>query len=299
MKQYLIFLLIPIFIISSCRKAEQPNDPLEPNWSFEFIDVELGASKEIALYSGRKSHGTGGADVPTWFGTIDLPSNGILNTTVSGFSSSPYLEIAMCGEAVAEMGAYISVFSHHVDFVGDVGTIHSTIIPRDSLNVTSASVMLSTPTDGDLSLNETSGLWFHDASGLPTLNLPILGGFRYEVWIDQGGKQLKISDFRVQTPTTFDCTYCDAIAPGYNVPGMDLLVAPPNYSGDLPLPITDLSGAKISIVLAPDDITFRNNCEHVILEGEIPQNAMPNTPYQLTVPTENFFPNGTVIRREI
>ncbi len=90
------------------------------------------------------------------------------------------------------------------------------------LRSAAGSCVMATPTDG-AGTNETQGIWFTDANGLPALDLPVLGhGWMYAAWAVAGGEARSIGHFAAANAADSDSAGADAgPLPGFAAPGSD------------------------------------------------------------------------------
>ncbi len=291
-----ILIFATLILLSACRKRaiEEDEEPPKDNMEIEFLDVELGSSGSITVFYGHPD------SYPILYKcnrikVLDLPSTGILNETFSFHStrSEPNISINGCTTPYADKAFYHFVA---MDWTTGIGTLVPNLFEpswRDSLDAIEASFILSTPTDGDLSLNEKSGIWFQDPSGNQTLKLPKMSGWFYEFEVVVNGNSLSFLPTIYDINDSWPTDYCDTIAPSFNVPGMDFLL-PHHYNySDVTMPITDLSGATIIVWLKTE--MYQNQPIYIqLLKTNIPANAPSNTTIEMDILKENFFPKGTV-----
>jgi len=138
------------------------------------------------------------------------------------------------------------------DFSGNSASVNSNGIVGDFSNST-GTYILATPTDTDMT-NEESGVWFLDnSSGSPVAgltNLPALTGWKYEGWAVMNGTPISTGTF--SSASVADDNAATSMfkgdagnGPGY--PGEDFLQ---NAPSGLTFP-TDLKGATIVISVEP------------------------------------------------
>ncbi len=148
-----------------------------------------------------------------------------------------------------------------------------------------------TPTD-DLTDNEKSGFWFVDSVGFE--NGPVAGlgfgvagtGYTYEAFIEINGTEVSTGEFSSAIGADLDNSYSGANPFGF--PGEDFLN---NAPSGLTFP-TDLSGAKISVVLKATNPVLSSIITYPVLEATIPQDVQTGTSYMLNV-VEDVLPEGT------
>jgi hypothetical protein len=153
--------------------------------------------------------------------------------------------------------------------------------------------ILATPTDGPGN-NEKSGIWFLDnSSGSPAvgLTLPQLpNGWIYEGWVVINGIPVTTGKFNSVNAADQSAPFSGPMA-GPPFPGEDFLM---NAPMGLTFP-TDLSGgmAVISIEPVPDNSEMPFLLKP--LAGQIPQDAMEHTVYEMGLNLTSF-PTGTASR---
>lgn len=158
--------------------------------------------------------------------------------------------------------------------------------------------VLGTPTDGDPQ-NEEAGIWFLDGSGpgpVPGLNLPdVEPGWNYEGWVVVGSDTLSTGKFSTAAgPDLSNRHSGERPAPAF--PGEDFLSDPPeNVTFPLHLP-----GASVFVTLEPWntwDTEPQSPFFLRLLEGEVPQAAVPGRAYELTSLFDHL-PRGTAFVRK-
>ena len=94
------------------------------------------------------------------------------------------------------------------------------------LRSAAGSCVMATPTDG-AGTNETRGIWFTDANGLPALDLPALGhGWMYAAWAVAGGEARSIGHFAAANAADSDSAGAEAgPLPGFAAPGSDFITS--------------------------------------------------------------------------
>lgn len=160
--------------------------------------------------------------------------------------------------------------------------------------------MLATPTDGDATLNEISGLWFGTvASSQSSLRLPSLpAGWVYEGWAIADNRPLTTGRF-VNAGWADQAAPFSATSAGPNIPGEDFLRnAPTSVFPGLTFPL-DLRGQRVAISVEPDvngnDPTGASPFGITILEADISRRADARELYDLDRNT--VFPEASVILR--
>ena len=162
--------------------------------------------------------------------------------------------------------------------------------------------MLGTPTDGNDSLNERSGVWFGSLTqGTTSLSLPALkSGWTYEGWAIVNGQSLTTGRFRTPSGRDSFNGFSDRQTPSPAIPGEDLLRDPPvEVFPGLSFPV-DLAGDVVRISLEPDldgqDPTGQSPFGIRVLEADIPNRADPRTLYDLQSFGDQL-PKATVVLR--
>lgn len=186
------------------------------------------------------------------------------------------------------------------------GSFHQdrALVQYDGFDAESArgQYMLGTPTDGNDTLNERSGVWFgYYSQGSPLLQLPTLKpGWVYEGWAVIDGQPLTTGRFRFTTGRDLFNGFSDRQAGTPEVPGEDLLRDPPvAVFPQLSFP-ADLAGEIVRISLEPDldnsDPTGQSPFGMTLLEAEVPNRAEPHLIYDLKNKAANQ-PKATVVLR--
>lgn len=152
--------------------------------------------------------------------------------------------------------------------------------------------ILATPTDGNMDVDELSGVWFVDFPGAPPptqgLTLPDLpAGWLYEGWAVIDGQPVSTGAFDDAGMPDDAAPFSGATAPP-PFPGEDFLLSAPAGS-TFP---TDLSGgmAVISVEPDPDDSPAPFTLKPLV--GMIPGTAEPYTNYEMGNAAGDF-PTGT------
>ncbi len=183
------------------------------------------------------------------------------------------------------------------DFSGtDAGLTvgHSAALGND-FSSAAGKYILATPTDGNMDIDETSGVWFLSlASGMPApaLELPSLpAGWKYEGWAVIDGTP-------VSTGTFTDGAKADDAAPfsgtagGPPFPGEDFLNKAP---GALNFP-TDLSGGTVVISIEPSPDNSPNPFALKPLVAQVPMGAEDHVTYDMGNNAGASNPVGTAAR---
>ncbi len=159
----------------------------------------------------------------------------------------------------------------------------------------SGKYILATPTDGNTTTNEKSGVWWLDPANGPGrgLELPELAkGWQYEGWAVINDIPVSTGKFSSVTSADASSVYSGSEADGPPFPGEDFLV---NAPAGLTFPL-DLSGAKIVISVEPDP---DNGPGPFLLKPLMSDVANPATEHMLYNMKNNAAesnPTGTVTR---
>lgn len=169
--------------------------------------------------------------------------------------------------------------------------------------VPSGSFMLGTPTDGDQTINERSGLWFGNyQTGLADLRLPALRpGWVYEGWAIIDGQPLTTGRFRQASSRDLFSGFSARAVTAPAMPGEDFLLDPPVLVfPNLSFPV-DLAGDVVQVSIEPDvngvDPTGQGPFGFTILSSDVPRRADPAIPYDLES-SADALPKATVVLRQ-
>lgn len=161
------------------------------------------------------------------------------------------------------------------------------------LSGVSGRFVLSTPTDEEAD-NELSGVWFIDPTADPVaagLVLPEAPrGWTYEGWVEVDGEPFSTGKFVSPNFPDSSAAYSGTID-AHAFPGEDFLFNAPQ-GATFPL---DLAGATVFITMEPAeiwDVFPRAPFFLKILEGQVPGDPVPMTPYAMTSRTSQL-PSGT------
>lgn len=180
------------------------------------------------------------------------------------------------------------------DFNANVATLSvgdGAALGNDFSNA-AGSYILATPTDGGMTSNENSGVWWLiPGGGGASLTLPVLpSGWKYEGWAVVGGKPLSTGTFTTVSGSDAAAPYSGTTA-GPAFPGEDFLMNAPT---GVTFPL-DLSSATIVISVEP----FPDNSASPFLlkplVGTVPANATDRTSYNMTN-NNSTNPMGTVTK---
>lgn len=156
-------------------------------------------------------------------------------------------------------------------------------------NQISGSFMLNTPSDTTFTHPE-SGVWFvgRDSTGkmIKGLNLPVIpSNWNYEAWVTVDGQPLSLGSFKDPGARDASNPYADTLGTIYTYPGEDFLTNAPD---DLSFPL-DLRGKEIYVTMTPPHPKNSNSPFDLIpVSAVIPQDAAPNTVYEMDVNTGTF-----------
>ena len=171
---------------------------------------------------------------------------------------------------------------------------HSDALGTDFSSATGGYI-LATPTDGGMTTNENSGVWFLDpSSGTPVagLSLPTLpAGWKYEGWAVINGTPVTSGTFTSPNGVDDAAPFSETVASGPPFPGEDFLL---NAPSGLSFP-TDLAGMPIVISVEPDADNSPAPFTLKPLTGMAPANADDHIFYSLTQSSASF-PTGTATR---
>lgn len=153
----------------------------------------------------------------------------------------------------------------------------------------SGSVRIFTPTDGPDS-NETSGLWFVDDAGDPSLDLPVTTqALQYELFVEVDGRQLPSGRFdEVDEPDSNNPFSGEEPPP--DAPGEDYLVNAPEGM-EFPL---NLGGARVTISLEGRANDFVLRSQLIVLEVVLPTMLRGGHQFELINRTSDL-PTGTAV----
>jgi len=151
--------------------------------------------------------------------------------------------------------------------------------------------ILATPTDGSMTTDELSGVWWLDPSGPnASLDLPTLPeGWKYEGWAVIDGTPVSTGTF-TSVSGSDDAAPFSGTTAGPAYPGEDFLMNAPT---GLTFP-TDLTGGTIVISVEPSP---DNSAAPFLLKplvGTVPTGATDRTLYGMNNNATNTNPTGTV-----
>lgn len=234
-------------------------------------------------------------------------SAGIFNVDANGELSATSFEVD--AEDLASATAYVLTIepspdndpapsSVHIlagDFSGNTANINVEHASAIGTNFTTATgeFILATPTDGSMTTDELSGVWWLDPSGPESsLDLPTLpDGWKYEGWAVIDGTPVSTGTF-TSVSGSDDAAPFSGTTAGPAYPGEDFLL---NAPSGLTFP-TDLTNGTIVISVEPSP---DNSAAPFLLKplvGTVPMNATDRTLYGMNNNAENTNPTGTVVK---
>lgn len=169
---------------------------------------------------------------------------------------------------------------------------HASAIGSD-FTASTGNYILATPTDGSMTTDELSGVWWLDPAGPEAgLDLPTLpDGWKYEGWAVVNGTPVSTGTFTAVSGSDDAAPFSGTTAgPAY--PGEDFLI---NAPSGLTFP-TDLTSATIviSVEPSPDNSTAPFLLKPLV--GSVPANATDRTLYGMDNNATNTNPTGTVTK---
>ena len=181
------------------------------------------------------------------------------------------------------------------DFSGTSASVtvdHASAIGSD-FTTAAGSYILATPTDGSMTTDELSGVWWLDPSGpSATLELATLPeGWKYEGWAVIDGTPVSTGTF-TSISGNDDAAPFSGTTAGPAYPGEDFLLNAPT---GLTFP-TDLSSATIVISVEPSP---DNSAAPFLLKplvGSVPASATDRTLYDMNNNAAATNPTGTVTK---
>jgi len=174
-------------------------------------------------------------------------------------------------------------------------TIHHGNAIGTDLTSAKGKYILATPTDGNSSSNENSGIWWLDPNNGHgrSLELPELPeGWKYEGWAIIDDVPVSTGKFRSVVAADESDKYSETTTAGFDFPGEDFLL---NAPSGLSFPV-NLSGRTVAITVEPDP---DNNSEPFFLQplsGNIPDPAESHVLYDMTNTIKSSAPTGVAKR---
>jgi len=293
--QLILFALIGLFLISSCKK----DDDMDPD-TMKTITLNLNGLEDLGsdfVYEGWLI--VDGSPVST--GTFTVDADGMLSKTSFELDAMDVDNATKFVLSIEPMNdtdpnpAATKILAG--DFSGNMADVD--IAPVGDFTNAAGKYILATPTNGG-DTDENSGIWFLDlATGAPTvgLTLPTLpDGWKYEGWTVINGQPVTTGKFTNVMATDMADPYSGSEPlPDVNgsdgfFPGEDFLM---NAPSGLNFP-TDIAGGKavISIEPSPDNSEAPFTLKPLV--HDIPASAMDHTVYNMM---QNLsFPSGSVSR---
>lgn len=289
-------LMAGTFLFQSCKKDDV--DPVTPSATTKTLTLNLSGLEDLG--ANFKYEG--------WIMVNGTPKTaGIFTVDASGVPSQTSFTLAAADLDIAT--AYIVTIEPAVDtdpspsdvhiLAGDFsGTSagllvsHAAALGTDFISSTGGYI-LATPTDGGMTTDENSGVWFLDPSGPSAgLTLPTLpAGWKYEGWAVVNGTPVSTGTFTSATGADDAAPYSGATAgPGF--PGEDLLM---NAPGGLNFPL-DLAGETIVVSVEPFPDNSVTPFTLKPLVGMVPAAATDHTLYNMNNNASNTNPTGTATR---
>lgn len=293
--QLILFALIGLFLISSCKK----DDDMDPD-TMKTITLNLNGLEDLGsdfVYEGWLI--VDGSPVST--GTFTVDADGMLSKTSFELDAMDVDNATKFVLSIEPMNdtdpnpAATKILAG--DFSGNTANVD--ISPVGDFSNAAGKYILATPTNGG-DTDENSGIWFLDlATGSPTvgLTLPTLpDGWVYEGWTVINGQPVTTGKFTNVMATDMADPYSGSEPlPDVNgsdgfFPGEDFLM---NAPSGLNFP-TDIAGGKavISIEPSPDNSEAPFTLKPLV--HDIPASAIDHTVYNMM---QNLsFPSGSVSR---
>lgn len=171
------------------------------------------------------------------------------------------------------------------------GVANLTVPISTTITSASGSLRVFTPTDGP-GTNETSGFWFIDLEGAPSLLLPdTTGALVYETFVELGGQTVPVGRFERADQEDDANQFSADVVEAPERPGEDLLVNAPE---GLTFP-ADLSGARVTVSLEGRSNDFVSRSQLIILEATLPVGPSANQIVNLVNSARDTFPTGKAV----
>ncbi len=294
-KNFLVLFVLIAFTAISCK-----DDPVTPTPTTGNLSLNLSGLEDLGsdyAYEG-------------WLIVNGSPvSAGIFTVDASGNLSESSFEIDL--DDLDNATAYVLTIepspdndpapsSVHIlggDFSGKSASLsvgHGSAI-GDDFSSSTGTYILATPTDGGMTTDENSGVWWLDPTAGPGagLSLPTLpNGWQYEGWVVIDGTPVTTGKFTSVDEADDDAPFSGTAASGPPFPGEDLLM---NAPAGLTFP-TDLAGRTVVISVEPQP---DNSAAPFLLKplvGNVPSSATDHTPYNMDNNSGATNPTGTVSR---
>ena len=284
-----------LLVMSSCKKDEESTTPTTGN-----LNVTLNGLEDLGsdyTYEGWLI--VDGAAVSTGVFTVDgsgnmsktsfsISTSDLNNATAYVLTIEPLPDPSTAPSAVHLVAG---------DFSGNSANLsvgHSSAIGDDFASSTGGYI-LATPTDGGMTTDENSGVWWLDPAAGPgaALNLPTLpSGWVYEGWAVIDGMPVTTGKFTAVDAMDMAAPYSSTVAPGPPFPGEDFLM---NTPSGLTFP-TDLAGKTVVISVEPNPDNSPAPFLLKPLVGTVPANATDRTLYPMGNNASGSNPTGTATR---
>jgi hypothetical protein len=182
------------------------------------------------------------------------------------------------------------------DFSGNSGmlTVGHGAALGDDFTSSSGNYILATPTDGNMDMNEQSGIWWLDPAAGPGagLSLPTLpAGWAYEGWVVIDGMAISTGTF-LSIDAADDAAPFSGMVMGPPFPGEDFLLNAP-MGLNFPTSLVGMT-AVISVEPVPDNSTDPFVLKPLV--GQIPSMAMAHSLYPMSNNADATNPTGTASR---
>ncbi len=288
--------LASTLIVSSCRKKDDP-DNSQPTAQ---LKLDLNGLEDLGsdyAYEGWLI--VDGKPVSAGVFTVDADGNpSSTSFTVNADDLSKATTYVLTIEpspdndpAPSDVHVLAGDFSNNT---AQITVSHSAALGTD-FNSASGGFILATPTDGNNTMDELSGVWWVDPTAGPaaTLTLPTLpAGWQYEGWAVVDGQPVSTGKFTSATGPDDFSGYSGTAASAPPFPGEDLLMNAPN---GLTFP-TDLSEKPIVISVEPMPDNSAAPFAIKPLVGTTPAVTIPHTVYNMNNQASTNNPTGTVTR---
>lgn len=284
--------LLGVLSFSSCKKDDDVVTPTNGNLTLNITGLEdLGADY---IYEGWVI--VGGSPVSAGTFTVDASGNmsktsfSLLQSNIN--NADTYV---LTIEPLPDSDPTPS--SVHI-LAGDFnGTSASLTVSHgaalgDDFTTSTGGYILATPTDGGMTTNENSGVWWLDPSQGPGagLALPTLpSGWMYEGWAVIDGTPVSTGKFTDLAAADKAAIFSDVVAAGPPFPGEDFLL---NAPSGLTFPV-DLAGKTVVISVEPSP---DNSAAPFLLKplvGSVPMTATDHTLYTMVNNANATNPTGT------
>jgi hypothetical protein len=294
MLKSLSLLLLSGLLLASC--TDDPATPSNSSFTANFInleDVGPNARYEGWLIVNGQPISTGVFSV----NSAGVPSSSTFNASTNNLSAATAFVLTV--EPFPDndpMPSQQKILAGTFDGkTAAVNTSHMMALGQD-FSTAKGTYILATPTDGNMDMNETSGVWWIDPSGgtmKPGFILPTLPpGWTYEGWTVVNGKALSTGKFNKVDSMDMSRVFSGSAATGPNFPGEDLLMNPPSGQS-FPKMLEGMSKVVLTIEPVPDNDVKPFGLKP--LAHDVPSNAMAHTPFMMMNQAASM-PTGTITR---